>query len=713
MKNTAKKIQTMFDLDPTTIICLYKINLKEKGSYLFHAGQNGYHKKIVFDGQQYDYFPIKAEGFEIQGDGRLPRPVLTFSNHQGVISLRLKEFNDFINHKVTRVKTFVKYLDNINFPDNVNPFAEPDPEASFEEDVFYVNRKTREDDNIVAFELVSPLELQNANIPARRIYANACPWMYRGAIGCGYNGKPISDSKNKRYVASGYYPRVNIFGNMQDISMVGSEVYFTDFSDEGTHITHVAGGGEFALFLNSSGNCFSCGDNMWGALGLGDTVDRSLPSFVSGEIKDMVGSFNGHTLFLLDNGDAYGCGYNRYGQLGLGNNGVGTDRLEPTRITGNVEAVAAGAYHSMFLARDGAVYTCGRNTLPGAGGGQLGLGDLIDRDLPTLATGNVTGIAAGNGHSMFLAQDRQVYSCGSNAFGQLGLGDTNSRNLPIPVTGSVVKMEGGAYFSLFLDTNGYAYSCGDNRFGQLSLGDNGVGTERLEPTLITNFLNLTGIGAQANASMFLDANNDSYSCGDNQFGQLGLGDTVDRSIPEFVTGNITEVAAGGFFSLLLDTNGDCYSCGYNSEGQLGLGDTINREWPTYVSGRTVIGDSEFARFNSSRAYDEWAATGVYQEKDVVQITPFDHDSDLNPVDVYVCIRDNTQSNPVYNREDWVLDECSKSLCGCRLRFSNAATGAGGATRVIETRVSADEFWTEEEEGLPFGGFPGTDPYNFK
>lgn len=215
MKNTSKINKEIFATEPSTVVLLYVVDLKNQGEYRFHAGENGYKNPIVFDKKEYNYYPIKVEGFEMHGDGKLPRPTMTFSNQNGNISMRLGMFKDFINYKVTRIKTFVRYIDDVNFPNNVNPHADPDPESSFVEDIFYVNQKTKENDEIVEFELVSLLELQNANIPARTMYSNYCGWEYRSEIGCGYKGKPISDQKNKRFVPSGYSGQ-----------MVGEEVYF-------------------------------------------------------------------------------------------------------------------------------------------------------------------------------------------------------------------------------------------------------------------------------------------------------------------------------------------------------------------------------------------------------------------------------------------------------------------------------------------------------
>ena len=72
-----------------------------------------------------------------------------------------------------------------NFPDNLNPFGVPDPDSRFDDDIFKVNRKTQENKYFVEFELVSPLELEDVQIPARTMIANYCTWQYRGD-GCFY-----------------------------------------------------------------------------------------------------------------------------------------------------------------------------------------------------------------------------------------------------------------------------------------------------------------------------------------------------------------------------------------------------------------------------------------------------------------------------------------------------------------------------------------------
>ena len=64
-----------------------------------------------------------------------------------------------------------------------------------------------------------------------------------------------------------------------------------------------------------------------------------------------------------------------------------------------------------------------------------------------------------------------------------------------------------------------------------------------------------------------------FSCGRNDFGQLGHGDTVDKKTPQAVLNcprNITTISCGQFHTLAATSFGVAYACGKNDYGQLGL-----------------------------------------------------------------------------------------------------------------------------------------------
>jgi len=194
--------QELFKLEPSTLISLYELVLKDFGkSYRFHAGENGYLEAIVFAGQTYDFMPIQAEGFEY-GDGKLPRPTIKVDNTESFFSLKTRFFEDFIGFEFIRTRTFVKFLDAVNFPNDVNPYGTASTSTSsnsFPPEKYIVNQKLEENTSLVSFELVSPLELEDAHIPNRKVIGSTCQWEYRSTIGCGYTQLPKTDSKGNPF----------------------------------------------------------------------------------------------------------------------------------------------------------------------------------------------------------------------------------------------------------------------------------------------------------------------------------------------------------------------------------------------------------------------------------------------------------------------------------------------------------------------------------
>ena len=120
-------ISDLQKINPSSIIELFTLQLSNSlhGAttiYRFHAGsslkENG---EVVWAGNTYQRFPIKAEGFAFQ-KGQLPRPTLTVSNALGTITAILLSVNetttgnDLTGATVTRIRTLAKFLDHANFP---------------------------------------------------------------------------------------------------------------------------------------------------------------------------------------------------------------------------------------------------------------------------------------------------------------------------------------------------------------------------------------------------------------------------------------------------------------------------------------------------------------------------------------------------------------------------------------------------------------------
>lgn len=183
-------------LAPTALIELYEVKLKDAPAdeepFRFHTGTSGVSTNVIWKGKEYVALPIETEGFDINTQGSLPRPKLRVANVNGIFSALLRETDDLIGATVTRRRTFVRYLDAVNFPDG-NPTA--DPTQEFPADLWFVDKKTTETRYVIEWELASAYDLQGVKLPRRQVIQNYCQWGYRDG-NCNYQGGYI-DKNNK------------------------------------------------------------------------------------------------------------------------------------------------------------------------------------------------------------------------------------------------------------------------------------------------------------------------------------------------------------------------------------------------------------------------------------------------------------------------------------------------------------------------------------
>lgn len=187
------------DMRPGKVIELFQLELNSTQhgidqTYYFHAGadQDAY-GEVLWQGQNYLRLPLEADGFEYNGQAALPRPRLRVSNIQGTITTILQALPGGMEGvKVTRIRTLARYLDGDNFPGGINPYGTPD-DAEFPREIYYVDRKTRENRDVVEFELAAAVDLAGVRLPKRQCIANLCQWIYRSSE-CGYTGTDYFDT---------------------------------------------------------------------------------------------------------------------------------------------------------------------------------------------------------------------------------------------------------------------------------------------------------------------------------------------------------------------------------------------------------------------------------------------------------------------------------------------------------------------------------------
>ncbi|XP_021936482.1 probable E3 ubiquitin-protein ligase HERC4 isoform X2 [Zootermopsis nevadensis] len=243
-------------------------------------------------------------------------------------------------------------------------------------------------------------------------------------------------------------------------------------------ITRASCGSSHTVAVNEWGQVFSWGSDVHGQLGtgLGENNDMQLnpkmiKTLATSHVIQITCGYD-HSLALTKDGALYAWGSNSYGQLGFGNQNGHQKPAVISSLTGiPIAFIACGGNHSFAVSISGAVYGWGKNCF-----GQLGLSDDTDRLFPsqlkTLRSIKVKYVACGEDFSVFLTKDGGVFTCGAGMYGQLGHGSTSCEFLPrkvLELMGSVVtQISCGRHHTLaFVPSRGRVYAFGLGGAGQL------------------------------------------------------------------------------------------------------------------------------------------------------------------------------------------------------------------------------------------------------
>lgn len=199
---------TLFELDLSDIIFNSSVLNESERIFRFHSELKLINTDIFWQGDRYVASPIMASDFELTTKGSTPTPKLTIVSNDESIDIfatlrqKIRELGDIVGAKVTRIRTFAKYLDANNFPNSASRpigFA-PDPYSEFPRDIYYVERKSRENKNIIEYELASIFDVQGIKLPGRIVSSNRCMWVYRGC-GCFWEYEDPSNTFRQRATA--------------------------------------------------------------------------------------------------------------------------------------------------------------------------------------------------------------------------------------------------------------------------------------------------------------------------------------------------------------------------------------------------------------------------------------------------------------------------------------------------------------------------------
>ncbi|XP_047306683.1 PH, RCC1 and FYVE domains-containing protein 1-like [Impatiens glandulifera] len=196
-----------------------------------------------------------------------------------------------------------------------------------------------------------------------------------------------------------------------------------------------------------------------------------------------------HVAFITQSGEVFTCGVNSSGCCGHTTGGDGTHDhdidnnriLKPRLVEGALKGipckqVAVSYKFTVFLTRDGRVYTCGRNDH-----GQLGHGDRVDRPTPTIVESLVDDVivqvSAGKTFTLALTSNGKLYSFGSGDDWCLGHGVKKNELSPRLVHDlnriwhlHIVRVYAGVNHVVAIDSRGLVYTWGRGKIGQLCNG---------------------------------------------------------------------------------------------------------------------------------------------------------------------------------------------------------------------------------------------------
>ena len=124
--------------------------------------------------RDYTPMPMMIDGLEIQADGASSRPSLTIANIGSLLQGEMGDFknDDLIGQRIRRRQTLRKYL--------VGGDADASPPIEFPTQEYVIDRIGAETNIAIMFEVATPFDLENIQIPRRIVVGKYCSWKYQG-----------------------------------------------------------------------------------------------------------------------------------------------------------------------------------------------------------------------------------------------------------------------------------------------------------------------------------------------------------------------------------------------------------------------------------------------------------------------------------------------------------------------------------------------------
>jgi alpha-tubulin suppressor-like RCC1 family protein len=333
-----------------------------------------------------------------------------------------------------------------------------------------------------------------------------------------------------------------------------------------------ADGEAFALALKSDGTLWAWGSGLKGRLGNGDDTNTScaLPVQVSG-LTDVVAIAAGaaHAAALTSDGTVRSWGRSGFG--GALGDGTNNDSNTPVQVKQSADRnltdiidIQAGGGHIVALRSDGTVWSWGSSGLlgiPSDGTHSFYARRALGGESGDLFLRNITGVEAASRSSYARKADGTLWAWGGNSSGELG---DEEACLDQGINDS---------FNCFLPVQVHGGESGEAHLQGVEAIDAGIGY---------------AFARRAGGELWTIGSHGSYAL-------FGVNKTAPARVPGGQSGaaqlsSIVQAAGSGSHYLALDSSDRLWGwSGYNGndDGQLGLGDTIDRSEPTLLYPRWI------------------------------------------------------------------------------------------------------------------------------
>jgi alpha-tubulin suppressor-like RCC1 family protein len=402
-------------------------------------------------------------------------------------------------------------------------------------------------------------------------------------------------AKAMQQLRSGMVYAVNNISELPNAVQNPGALYYVR-NDETVYFSSEFG---WSIIISTSINpIFSWGLNTNGRLGDGTTVNKCSPVREISSATDWCGVSAGgyHTAAIKTTGQLWSWGRGLCGALG---DGTVTDRCSPVReISSSTDwcQVSTGNYHTAAVKTSGQIWAWGNNAC-----GSLGDGTTVARCSPVREFCSATDwcqVSAGSTHTAAVKTSGQIWAWGNNACGRLGDGTTVPRCSPVRERCSATDWCGvsvGNAHTAAIKTSGQIWAWGNNGSGRL-----GDGTTVVKCSPVRERCSATdwcGVSAGGYHTAAIKTTGQIWSWGSNTCGRLGDGTTVGRCSPVRERCSATDwcgVSGGRYHAAAIKTTGQIWAWGGNSIGQLGDGTTTDRCSPV----REISSSTDWCRVSA-------------------------------------------------------------------------------------------------------------------